>query len=91
LSYVLAVRNLSAYYGLAYDPAYEFEVDTIEDTHVAPEADGYRLHLFHYQAFGCGPHWTSEIEMHVSFEGNIEETSQAPIFRDPNLDDLCVD
>src|SRR4026208_2125954 len=37
LSYVLAVKNLSAYYGLKYDPAYKYEVDTMEDTYVTPD------------------------------------------------------
>jgi hypothetical protein len=91
LSYVLAVTNLSAYYGLAYNPAYKYEVGTIEDTHVTLEPDGYRLHLFHDAVFGCGPHWISEVEMHVSAEGVIQELSRKPIFRDPNQDEVCVD
>lgn len=91
LSYALAVRNLSAYYGLQYNPAFEYEVDTIEDTYVTPEADGYRVHLFYDQVFGCGPHWTSAIDVHVSVEGNVEEISSTALFRDPNLDELCVD
>lgn len=91
LSYVLAVRNLMAYYGLKYDPAYEYEIDVVEDTHVTPEPGGYRVHLFYDQVFGCGPHWTSAVDMHVSVEGNVEEAASRPIFRDPNLDELCVD
>ncbi len=91
LSYVLAVKNLSAYYGLDYDPAFEYEVDTIEDTFVTPDTDGYLVHLFHDQMFGCGPHWTSEVDVHVSVEGNIEERSGRQIFRDPNIDDVCFD
>jgi hypothetical protein len=91
LSYVLAVKNLSAYYGLAYNAAYKYEVGTIEDTPVSLEPDGYKLHLFHDAVFGCGPHWTSEVEMHVSTEGVIRELSGKPIFRDPNQDELCID
>lgn len=91
LSYVLAVKNLSAYYGLKHDPAYEYEVDTIEDTYVTPEEGGYLVHLFYDQVFGCGPHWTSEVDIRVSVEGNVEEVASKPIFRDPNLDELCVD
>jgi hypothetical protein len=91
LSYVMAVTNLSAYYGLAYDPAYKYEVGSIEDTYVTLEPDGYRLHLFHDSVFGCGPHWISEVEMHVSSEGIIQELSRKPIFRDPNQDEVCVD
>jgi len=91
LSYVLAVKNLLANYGIQYDPAYEYEVDTIEDTYVTPDADGYLVHLFHDQAFGCGPHWTSDVDVHVSVEGNIKERSSRQIFRDPDLDDVCFD
>ena len=91
LSYVLAVKNLSAYYGLEHNQAYEYEVDTIEDTYVTPDTDGYRVHLFYDQVFGCGPHWTSEVDMHISVEGKVEEVASKPIFRDPNLDELCVD
>ncbi len=91
LSYVLAVRNLSAYYGIQYDPAYEYEVDSIEDTYVTSETDGYLVHLFYDQVFGCGPHWISEVDVYVSIEGNIEERNSQALFRDPNLDELCVD
>jgi hypothetical protein len=91
LSFVLAAKNLSAYYGLQYDPAYKYEVDTIEDTHVTPDADGYLVHLFHDQRFGCGPHWISEIDAYVSVSGNIEERSSRQSFRNPDLDELCID
>ena len=91
LSYVLAVKNLSASYGIQYDPAYEYEVDTIEDTYVTPDTDGHLVHLFHDQTFGCGPHWISEVDVHVSVEGNIEERSSRHIFRDPSIDDVCFD
>lgn len=91
LSYVLAVRNLMAYYGLKYDPGYEYEVGVVEDTYVTPEPGGYLVHLFYDQVFGCGPHWTSAVDMRVSAEGNVEEAASQPIFRDPNLDELCVD
>ncbi len=88
---MLAAKNLSAYYSLHYDSAYEYEVDTIEDTYVSAETDDYLVHLFHEQVFGCGPHWISEVDVHVSVDGNIEERSSRQIFRNPDLDDLCVD
>jgi hypothetical protein len=55
LSYALAVRDLSAYYGLTRDSRLQYFVDEIEDTHVEETADGYLVHLFSYQVFGCGP------------------------------------
>ncbi len=91
LSYALAVRNLSAYYGLEYFEGYKYEVGTLEDTYVLQQADSYLVHLFYEQVFGCGPHWTSQIDVHVSVAGIVEELSSEAIFRDPNLDDLCVD
>ena len=91
LSYVLAAKNLSASYGIQYDPAYKYEVDRIEDTYVTPDTDGYLVHLFPDQAFGCGPHWISEVDVHVSVDGNIEERSSRQLFRNPDLDDVCFD
>lgn len=91
LSFVLAARNLSAYYGLQYDPAYKYEVDTIEDTYAARNTDGYLVHLFHDQAFGCGPHWISEVDVDVSVAGNIEILNSRQSFRNPDTDDLCID
>lgn len=91
LSYVLALEDLSAYYGLAYTPGYKYEVDTIEDSYVLPEGDGYRLHLYAYQLAGCGPHWTSEVEVQVTRDGAVQEMSRKPSFRDPNQDEVCID
>lgn len=91
LSYTLAVRNLSAYYGLQKNPDFVYNADTIEDTYVTPESDGYRLHLYSYEVFGCGPHWTSVVEIQVSREGIIREISRTPVFRDPDEDGMCVD
>lgn len=91
LSYTLALTNLSAYYGLTHDPAYKYEVNTIEDTFVVSETDGYRLHLYTYQEGGCGPHWISAGDVHLTNEGIIQEINWEPLFRDPEIDDLCID
>lgn len=91
LSYVLAVTNLSAYYGIVLDPASEYAVDTIEDTFVTATSDGYDLLLYSYAVFGCGPHWTSAVLVHVSSAGIIQELSRTNVFRDPDLDDVCFD
>ena len=91
LSYVLAVTRYSASYGMEYDPTMEYEVRTLEDTYVTSESDGYILHLYFHQFYGCGPHWTSAVDVHISFEGVIKEIGQTQVFRDPTLDELCVD
>ena len=91
LSYVLAIKNLAAYYDLEYDRDLEYEVSRIEDTHVISQPDGYQLHLYDYQFFGCGPHWTSEVEVHVTPEGSIQELGRKQIFRNPQEDGMCVD
>lgn len=91
LSYALAVRNFSANYGLQYDPAYEYEVDSIEDTHVSAGTSSFIVHLFYDQVFGCGPHWTSAVDVRVSRDGEVEQAASQPLYRDPNMDEVCVD
>lgn len=91
LSYVLAVTRYSAAYGMEYDPSMKYEVRTLEDTYITSESDGYILHLYYSQFYGCGPHWTSAVDVQVSFEGVIKEVGQTQVFRDPNLDEVCVD
>ena len=91
LSYVLAVTNLSASYGIVVYPEYKYEVNTIEDTFVTTTTDGFDLLLYAYTAYGCGPHWTSAVLVHVSGEGISQELSRTNVLRDPNLDDVCFD
>lgn len=91
LSYALATRNLSAYYDLEVDPQYQYLVDEIEDTHVEKIMDGYRVHLFFYETFGCGPHFTYTVEIEVTAQGDVMEINKEPIFKDPLEDGLCVD
>lgn len=91
LSYALAVRNLSAYYGLDFKPTYEYFVDEIEDTHVDTVAGGYLVHLYYYERFGCGPHITYAVDVYITTEGYIEEIGRKPAHKDPAEDGLCVD
>jgi hypothetical protein len=92
LSYVLAVKELDAYYGLQYNLDNRYEVDTIEDTHVTyDESDGYQVHLYYYEFFDCGPHWTYEVVVSVTINGFIQELSRTPVFRDPTEDGTCID
>lgn len=91
LSYALAITNLLATYGIAVYSEYEYDVNTIEDTFVTAASDGYDLLLYDYAEFGCGPHWTSAVIVHISRDGIIQELSRTNVFRDPNLDDVCFD
>lgn len=91
LSYALAVRNLSAYYGLGPNLRYQYFVDEIEDTHVEETADGYLVHLFFYQVFGCGPHLTCAVDVNVTTQGQVKELDRKPLYKDPLEDSLCVD
>jgi hypothetical protein len=85
------MKRASAYFDLELDPDYEYFVDEIEDTHVERVDDGFRVHLFHYQVFGCGPHETSALTYLVSESGEIEQLSAEAIYKDPEEDTLCVD
>ena len=91
LGYVLAVRKLSAYYDLAAESGYEYFVEDVEDTHVEKIADGFVVHLFDYEKFGCGPHRTYAVDVRVSTDGYVEEVKREAIYKDPSQDNLCVD
>jgi hypothetical protein len=91
LSYALAVRNLSAYYDLEPNPGYQYFVDTIEDTYVEKEEDGFSAHLYYYEVFGCGPHLTCTVNLHITPEGGVQEIGKEAVWKDPNKDGLCVD
>lgn len=91
LSYVLAVKNLSAYYNLVFDPTYKYFANETEDTYVDVIAGGYLVHLYYYETFGCGPHITYVVDMHVTTQGYIEEIEREPAYKDPTEDNLCID
>lgn len=91
LSYALALRNLSAYYDLEFNPINEYFVDRLEDTHVESSPEGYSINLYHYQFFGCGPHFTRAIVLRVTEQGIVEEISSEEVYKDPSEDGLCVD
>ncbi len=91
LSYALAATGLNAFYGLVRDPALAYEVARLEDTHVLDEEGGYRVLLYDYQLFGCGPHWTDAVWVHVGEDGSVEELERVRAFRDPEEDGLCAD
>jgi hypothetical protein len=91
LSYVLAVQDLSAYYDLERDPRLQYFVDEIEDTYVEVTANGYLVHLFYYEVFGCGPHLTYAVDVHVTTQGYLEVVNREKIYKDPSEDNLCVD
>jgi hypothetical protein len=91
LSYILAVKDLSAYYDLEPNSKYEYFVDMIEDTHVDMVVDGYLVNLYHYEVFGCGPHITYAVDLHITTQGYIKEIKREAVYKNPAEDDLCVD
>lgn len=91
LAYAVAATGLVAEYGIKQEPEYVYLTDVIEDTFAKPEGDGYLVHLFSYQFFGCGPHPTSSLDFHVKSDGALEVKARQELFKDPRLDGLCVD
>jgi hypothetical protein len=91
LSYALALRNMSAYYDIELHPEYEYFVDQLEETNVETLSDGYLVHLYQYQFFGCGPHITYAIDLRITDQGMIEEMNRQAVYKDPSEDTLCVD
>jgi hypothetical protein len=91
LSFALALADVYAQYDLKFNLKYHYEVKTLEDTSVETAGDGYIVHAFDYQFFGCGPHYYYGVDLNVTPDGRVEEISRTPIFRDPRLDGLCQD
>jgi hypothetical protein len=91
LGFALAHGDYFAYYGLAPERGLRYLTKTVEDTHVEESGDGYLVHLFAYQFFGCGPHTTSAVAVRVTHGGLVEEIRMDGIFENPEEDDLCVD
>ena len=91
LGFAIAVLDVYASYGMTYNPKYKYEVLSLEDTFVETVADGYIVHAFDYQFFGCGPHYYYAVAVKVTFDGQVDAIEWTKIYRDPELDDLCQD
>jgi hypothetical protein len=91
LAYVQAATGLNGLYDLTFQPDYDYFVDTIEDTHADQVADGYLVYLYNKRIFGCGPHPTYRITLHVTPEGIIQQQEVKQVFKDRTEDGMCVD
>ncbi|MBN1584000.1 MAG: hypothetical protein JXA89_25045 [Anaerolineae bacterium] len=94
LSYVLAVKNLGARYGIARDDGDAYFVEVVENTHVEAVEDGYRLHLFQTSASGpsvCDPTNVSSVDVHLSFEGTIRVIDRTGVFEYISRSPFCED
>jgi hypothetical protein len=104
LSYALLATGYSAKYEsedyrLAVpgdcDPGpnrYRYYVDVLEDTHVVEVENGYQVHLFDSQVFGCGPHPVWSVIVQVNQDGTISsEYSRTVLFEEDRGPMCCVD
>ena len=91
LSFSLALADVFPLYDLKFNLKYRYEVRILEETYVETTGDGYLVHVFDYQFFGCGPHYYYVVDLNVTPDGRVGEISRTPIFRDPRLDGLCQD
>jgi len=91
LSFSLALADVFPLYDLKFNLKYRYEVRILEETYVETTGDGYIVHVFDYQFFGCGPHYYYAVDLNVTPDGRVGEISRTPIFRDPRLDGLCQD
>jgi hypothetical protein len=72
-------------------PEFRYYSREFTPTSVTRVGNTYRVELFDYQMFGCGPHPYSRVTYQVSSAGEVSETSRTKLFEDPNFDGLCVD
>lgn len=91
LGFAIALLDIYPIYGLTFEQKLRYEVAALEDTYVEKTNNGYLVHAFDYQFFGCGPHYTYAVTVKVSTNGQVEELERRKIFRDPSMDDLCQD
>lgn len=91
LAYVVATTNLKPRYDITYEPQYEYDVNTIEDTHIEATSDGWHMNLFHFQVFGCGPHYHQGYEVNVTADGEVHREPPINLYRNPEDDQMCVD
>ena len=91
LSFALAFKDVYTMYNLEYSLKYRYEVRTLEESYVETTSDGYIVHAFDYQFFGCGPHYYYAVDLNVTPDGRVDEISRTKIYRAPGLDGLCQD
>ena len=91
LAFALALYPVEARYDLSVQPGLKYDVRELEDTYVEIVDGGYLVHVFHYQLFGCGPHYTQGWLIKVTTDGQSEVLERQDLFRNPLEDNLCVD
>jgi hypothetical protein len=91
LGFALALQDVYALYDQKVNLKLKYYIETLEDTRVESMAGGFLVHVFDYQFFGCGPHYTYAVDLKVGNDGVVEEVSRTQIFKDPLMDGLCQD
>ena len=91
LGYVLALTGFDVFFEQSYHRGNAYAVDTIEDSYVKAIPDEYAVHVFDEQHFGCGPHWTSAVDLEVSRDGKLKEIARTKLYHETADDVFCFD
>lgn len=103
VSYLTAATSSEAKFTITYDQKLDYYLDStnngsskttqdsISPTTAILTADTYRVNMFYYQKFGCGPHPTYEVIYDLNKNGDFKEVSRKMIYKNPQQDGLCVD
>lgn len=91
ISYLTAATNTEPVFEIALDDTLRYYQPTIYPTTATLNNDKYRVNMFYYQKFGCGPHPTYEVIYDLNKNGDFVEISRKIVFEDPEKDGLCVD
>lgn len=91
LSFALATKRIFTAYDQKVIANYKYYVDKLEDSFVEKVKEGFLVHAFAYNYYGCGFHYTYALEVNVSEQGNVGEIGKTELFRDPAEDNLCRD
>lgn len=75
----------------ALSPDFRFYQKRIQRSGVEINDNDFRVLLYDYRQFGCGPHPYDAVVYQLSRAGDIQEFSRTQVWADPNQDNLCID
>jgi len=91
LSYVSIITETIPRYSFDIKFRYKTYVNQLNKSFAKKVNNGYEVLTYDYDSFGCGPHYYYSLKSFVDLRGNIKTIEKRRIYKDPNMDALCVD
>lgn len=91
LSYVSIITETIPRYSFDVKFRYETYVEQLNKSYAKKINNGYEVLTYDYDSYGCGPHYYYSVKSFVDLKGNIKTIEKKRIYKDPDMDGLCVD